>query len=284
MQKLPATLGVGFKPRHLDAIAADPDRPGWLEIHPENYMGDGGLPHQQLQRLRENFPISMHGVGMSLGSVDGINPDHLQRLVNLVQRYEPAVVSEHLAWSHWNSVFLNDLLPLPYTRETLNTLAHNIHQVQEALGRTILIENPSLYLAFDHNEMTEPELLNELAKRTDCGLLCDLNNIYVSCKNLGQDPHTYLAQLDLSRIGELHLAGHSLESFKDGSELRIDDHGSPVVDEVWHLYAGLLKQVQRPLPTLIEWDTDVPDYEVLMGEVDKARQILSSCFALEAIA
>lgn len=273
---LPTDVGVGFKPKHLQAIVEDSSAPSWFEVHPENYMGDGGLPHRQLESIRQNHAISMHGVGMSLGSSAGIDQDHLQRLAKLVNRYEPAVVSEHLAWSHWNSIFFNDLLPLPYTLETLQTLENNIQQVQERIGRMILIENPSLYVDFEDSEMSEPALLNELSKRTGCGLLCDLNNIYVSCANLGKDPVAYLDELDLDNIEEIHLAGHSLETLEDGTQLRIDDHGSAVVDEVWALYRQLLRKAHRPIPTLIEWDTDVPDYVVLKKESDKAHQILEN--------
>lgn len=275
---LPDNLGVGFKPKHLQAILDDVSPPTWLEVHPENYMGDGGLPHRQLEQLRQDFPISMHGVGMSLGSASGIDNEHLQRLATLVDQYQPAVVSEHLAWSHWNSVFFNDLLPLPYTEETLLVLERNIQQVQEAIGRTILIENPSLYVGFDHNEMTEPQLLNELGRRTGCGLLCDVNNIYVSCANLDLSAEEYLAELDLNKIGEIHLAGHSVETFEDGSELRIDDHGSTVIDEVWGLYRSLLDKSKRPIATLIEWDTDVPDYNVLIQEARKAKALLAELY------
>lgn len=275
---LPDNLGVGFKPKHLQEIQEDTTPPTWLEVHPENYMGDGGLPHRQLELLRQDFPISMHGVGMSLGSASGIDNKHLQRLAELVDRYQPAVISEHLAWSHWNSIFFNDLLPLPYIEETLLVLERNIQQVQEAIGRTILIENPSLYVGFGHNEMTEPQLLNELGRRTGCGLLCDVNNIYVSCANLDLDAEEYLAELDLNRIGEIHLAGHSLETSKDGSELRIDDHGSTVIDEVWNLYRSLLDRSKRPIATLVEWDTDVPEYQTLMQEAQKAKSLLAELF------
>lgn len=275
---LPENLGVGFKPKHLEAILQDSTPPTWLEVHPENYMGDGGLPHRQLENIRQNFPVSMHGVGMSLGSSSGIDGEHLQRLARLVDQYQPAVVSEHLAWSHWNSIFFNDLLPLPYTEETLLTLERNIQQVQEAIGRTILIENPSLYVGFEHNEMTEPQLLNELSRRTGCGLLCDVNNIFVSCANLDLDARDYLAELDLSKIGEVHLAGHSVETFDDGSELRIDDHGSEVIEEVWGLYESLLDKAKRPIATLIEWDTDVPDYKTLMQEAGRARNLLGKIY------
>lgn len=275
---LPDNVGIGFKPKHLQAILDDVSPPTWLEVHPENYMGDGGLPHRQLEQLRQDFPISMHGVGMSLGSASGIDNEHLQRLATLVDQYQPAVISEHLAWSHWNSVFFNDLLPLPYTEETLLVLERNIQQVQEAIGRTILIENPSLYVGFDHNEMTEPQLLNELSRRTGCGLLCDVNNIYVSCANLDLSAEEYLAELDLNKIGEIHLAGHSVETFEDGSELRIDDHGSTVIDEVWGLYRSLLDKSKRPIATLIEWDTDVPDYNVLIQEARKAKALLAELY------
>lgn len=274
---LPNSAGIGFKPKHLADLLSHKSEISWLEVHPENYMGAGGLPHQNLAAIREEFPLSMHGVGMSLGSAEGVSDDHLKRLTNLVDEYEPARVSEHLAWSHWNQVFLNDLLPMPYTNESLKLVSENVERVQEGLRRTILVENPSLYLEFQGNEFSEAEFLNQLAKTTGCGLLFDVNNLYVSANNIGFDARQYLQELNLNNIGEVHLAGHSSESLpnRNGSgetKLLIDDHGSPVREEVWSLYQGLVLSLGEMPPTLIEWDTDTPDFEQMNREAGLANR------------
>ena len=276
MNSLPDNTGVGYKACHFDAVRTDAGSVGWLEVHPENYMIAGGTRLTQLDRLREDFALSLHGVGMSLGSAEGIDARHLQRLRSLQDRYQPASVSEHLAWSHWNGHFFNDLLPLPYTHESLQLTATNIQRVQEALGRSILVENPSLYLSFAGNDFSEAEFFNELVRQTGCGILFDVNNLYVSSHNLHRDPHAYLAQLNLAAIGEIHLAGHSVEDLGNGEELLIDDHGSEVTDKVWHLYQSLVRRMDRPVATLIEWDTAPPAFDVLVEEVrktDRYRQL-----------
>ena len=269
---IPSVSGISLKSKHYQTILDHSPQIGWFEIHPENYMGNGGSPHKYLVAIREHYPLSMHGVGMSLGSVDGIDDDHLQALVKLVNRYEPGQVSEHLAWSHFNNVFLNDLLPLPYNEECLNTVTANINRVQSTLNRTILVENPSSYLEFVDDTCTEPEFLSELARRTGCGLLLDVNNIYVSACNQGFDPVNYLSGVPWDSVGEVHLSGHAIREI-DGTKVRIDDHGSPVKDEVWHLYENALRYLDNRVPTLIEWDTDIPELEVLIEEAEKAEAI-----------
>lgn len=211
----------------------------------------------------------MHGVGMSLGSVDGIDKQHLQSLLELVNRYQPGQVSEHLAWSHFNKKFYNDLLPLPYTDESMETVVANIIQVQDALGRSILVENPSSYLKFHDATYTEPEFLAELTRRTDCGLLLDVNNIFVSACNQGFDPYQYLTCIPWDRVGEIHLAGHAVNQI-DAVQVRIDDHGSPVKDEVWRLHGQALRHLGRRVPVMVEWDTDIPELEVLLAEAAMA--------------
>lgn len=269
---LPADAGVGFKAEHFTRIQelcaqCEPCLPSWFEVHPENYMGGGGIPHRQLGWLRKQFPLAMHGVGLSLGSTDGLDDAHVQRLAALVARYEPAVLSEHLAWSHWNASSFNDLLPVPYTRESLAVVTRNIHRVQEATGRSILIENPSRYLAFAQDDCSEAEFLNALCASTGCDLLLDINNLYVSACNLGFSASSYLATLNTGRVREVHLAGHSRETLPSGDALLIDDHGSRICADVWSLYGELLEMMDEAPPTLIEWDTNIPDFGVLQDEV-----------------
>ena len=228
----------------------------------------GGPALSALERLRRDRPISLHGVGLSLGGTDGIDAGHLERLAALVERLEPVLVSEHLSWSIVEGVYLNDLLPLPYTEEALDVTARHIDQVQARLGRPILVENPSSYLRYRHSTIEEPAFLAELARRTGCGLLCDINNIHVSGRNLGFDPLAYLAGLPAAAIGEFHLAGHSVNEV-DGQEILIDDHGSAVAEPVWALYRAALTRF-GPRPTLIEWDSRLPDLSVLLGEAAKA--------------
>ncbi len=281
---LPKSAGIGFKPKHFEDVLSGRFDVSWLEVHPENYMGDGGLPHQNLTRIRESMPLSMHGVGMSLGSADGVDQDHLKRLTALVERYQPTQVSEHLAWSHWNQTFLNDLLPMPYTAESLSVVATNVNSVQEALQRTILVENPSLYLQFEGNEFSEAGFFNLLAEQTGCGLLFDVNNLYVCANNLGLNAQEHLDELRIENIGEVHLAGHSVEILANGSELLIDDHGSSVCDEVWWLYQSLVRRLGDAVPTLIEWDTDTPDFSIMSQEAKKANQAMTSALDLDTAA
>ena len=258
----------GLRGPHLAAVVASAPAVGFLEVHPENYMG-GGPALSALERLRRDRPISLHGVGLSLGGTDGIDAAHLERLADLIDRLEPFLVSEHLSWSIVEGVYLNDLLPLPYTEEALDITVRHIDQVQARLGRPILVENPSSYLRYRHSTIEEPAFLAELAWRTGCGLLCDINNIHVSGRNLCFNPLAYLADLSAAAIGEIHLAGHSVNEV-DGQEILIDDHGSAVAEPVWPLYRAALRRL-GPRPTLIEWDSRLSDLSVLLGEAAKGR-------------
>jgi uncharacterized protein (UPF0276 family) len=234
----------------------------------------GGPALVLLEAVRREYPVSLHGVGLSLGTAEDIDARHLSRLRSLVDRLEPCLVSEHLSWSTAGSAYLNHLLPLPYTDETLGVVADHIDEVQNALGRRILIENPSSYLRFRHSSMAEPHFLAELARRTGCGLLCDVNNIYVSAWNVGLDAGSYLDALPVPAIGEIHLAGHAAND-ADGRTILIDDHGSPVTAPVWKLYQRALERFGS-VPTLIEWDTDIPELSVLLGEASVADRLLEA--------
>ncbi|MGB3278237.1 MAG: DUF692 domain-containing protein [Pseudorhodobacter sp.] len=270
---LPARPGVGYKAQHFNDILENPEPVEWLEIHAENYMGDGGRPLAQLRHLAERFAFSVHGVGLSIGGEAALDEDHLARLKHLCDWLKPASFSEHLAWSSHDESFLNDLLPLPYTKATVARVAEHIDRVQEVLGRRMLLENPSSYLAFDGAEMGEVEFLREVARRTGCGLLLDVNNVFVSATNLNFNAAGYLADFPVELVGEIHLGGHAVDADDHGAPLLIDSHGTQVVDPVWQLYAGLIEQA-GPLPTLIEWDNDVPDWPVLAAEASRAAAIL----------
>lgn len=270
---LPALPGVGFKPDHFSAIREGARGIGFLEVHAENYLGAGGLPHAQLAALRADFPLSIHGVGLSIGGTRGLNFAHLERVRQLCQRYEPASFSEHLAWSSHGAEYLNDLLPLPYTDETLAIVCDHVNRVQEVLGRRMLLENPATYLRFAASEIPETEFLAEVARRTGCGLLLDVNNVFVSCTNHGTDPRAWLAALPLHLVGEIHLGGHDTEELPSGP-LLIDSHGAPVADQVWALFADVIGRAGA-LPTLVEWDNDLPDWPVLAAEAARAGTILA---------
>lgn len=246
----------------------------WLEIHPENYMSDGGLDHKYLAAIAEVYPISMHGVGMSLGSAGGVNSEHLQQLQKLVERYKPAQISEHIAWSHGQGAHLNDLLPLPYTHESLQITCDNINKVQDALGQTILVENPSTYIDFEKQDFSEPEFLHALTQKSGCGLLLDINNIFVSASNNTFDPYEYINQINADSVGEVHLAGHSIVPLTDYKEIRVDDHSSEVCPQVWALFQYFIRSTARAYPTLIEWDTNVPSLERLNKESQKALKAM----------
>jgi uncharacterized protein (UPF0276 family) len=269
---LPAAAGVGFKPEHFDQIRATAPAMGFLEVHAENYMGAGGLPHHMLTQLRRDHALSLHGVGLSIGGADALDRDHLGRLRALCDRYQPDSFSEHLAWSSHGGDYLNDLLPLPYTDETLAQVCAHVTQVQDALGRRMLLENPSTYVLFAQSVIPETEFLAEVVARTGCGLLLDVNNVFVSATNHRTDALAYLAAFPLAAVGEIHLGGHAEEDLPSGP-LLIDAHGSPVADPVWALYAAVLGRT-GPLPTLIEWDNDVPDWPVLLAEVRRAQAVL----------
>ncbi len=272
---LPNTPGVGYKAQHFAAIMEDATPVGWLEIHAENYMGMGGRPLAQLRHLSEKFPFSVHGVGLSIGGEGPLDPDHLTRLKTLCDWLQPASFSEHLAWSTHDSAFLNDLLPLPYTAATLARVADHIDEVQEVLGRQMLLENPSSYLAFEDSEMTETDFLTEVSRRTGCGLLLDVNNVFVSATNLGYSPQGYIDAYPLDRVGEIHLGGHDEDEDEVGAPLLIDSHGREVVDPVWALLDYTLAR-SGPKPLLIEWDTDVPDWPVLASEATRAEAALNT--------
>jgi uncharacterized protein (UPF0276 family) len=266
---IPASAGIGLRFQHV--IEARPAT-AWFEVHAENYMA-GGAPLAYLEAVRRDYSVSLHAVGLSLGSADPLDGDHLARLKTLAERIEPGLISDHLSWSAIDGVYLADLLPLPYTEEALAVVAGNIDRVQSALGRAILVENPSTYFAYTASAMSESEFLAELARRTGCGILCDVNNIYVSARNLGADPHDWFPALAGAPVAEIHLAGHAVRQLDDGQEIRIDDHGSTVDQAVWALYADALS-LFGPVPTLIEWDTDIPDFAVLEGEAAQAQRML----------
>ncbi len=273
LSALPAKPGVGYKPQHYSDISATPGPLGWLEVHAENYMGDGGRPIAQLRHLSEQFPISVHGVGLSIGGEGRLDPDHLARLKHLVGWLNPASFSEHLAWSTHDSHFLNDLLPLPYTAATVARVADHIDEVQEALGRQMLLENPSSYLAFAESDMSETDFLKAVVERTGCGLLLDVNNVFVSATNLGFTPQGYIDSFPLDKVGEIHLGGHDEDHDDHGAPLLIDSHGREVADPVWALLDYTLAR-SGPKPLLIEWDTDVPEWPVLAAEIARAAAAL----------
>jgi uncharacterized protein len=273
MTQLPCTTGLGFKPEHFHSIMAQPGAVGFFEVHAENYMGDGGAAHAMLSALRRDHALSLHGVGLSIGGAQGLNRAHLARLRQLIDRYQPASFSEHLAWASHGAAWLNDLLPLPYTQETLTTICTHIDQVQDRLGRRMLLENPATYVTFEHSTWAETDFLTEIIRRTGCGLLLDINNVFVSATNHRFDARSYLATFPLAAVDEIHLAGHDTEDLPSGP-LLIDTHGTPVADPVWALYARVLEQT-GPLPTLIEWDTDVPAFPVLLSEAARAKAMLA---------
>lgn len=270
---LPATPGLGFKTEHFDAIRQARPTLGFFEVHAENNMGAGGPPHRQLAALRQDYAISLHGVGLSIGGPDRPDPAHLLRLRDLIDRTQPAAFSEHLAWSSHGGDYLNDLLPLPYTPETLSRICDHVDEVQSALGCRLLLENPSTYILFEQSTIDEPAFLSEIARRTGCGLLLDVNNVFVTCTNHRRDPRDWLAAFPLSQVGEIHLGGHAEEALPSGP-LLIDDHGSPVADPVWTLYSEVIAAA-GPLPTLIEWDNDIPSFDILLAEAARADAILA---------
>jgi uncharacterized protein (UPF0276 family) len=273
--RLPPSVGVGYKPQHFAAIMADATPVKWLEIHAENYMGEGGRPIAQLRALAERFAISVHGVGLSIGGEGPPDRAHLARLRHLIDWLKPASFSEHLAWSSHGGAFFNDLLPLPYTDETLARIAAHIDEVQQALGRRMLLENPATYLAFAETTLAETEFLAELVRRTGCGLLLDVNNVFVACTNQQTDPYAYIADFPLEAVGELHLGGHDEQQDDHGAPLLIDNHAAEVVDPVWQLFAHVIGRT-GPMATLIEWDNDVPDWPVLAGEAARAAHLLQT--------
>lgn len=272
---LPPGCGVGFKPQHFDAILADARGVGFFEVHAENHFGAGGPPHRRLTALRERFPLSIHGVGLSIGGAGPLDADHLARLAGLVARYEPQAVSEHLAWSSHGGFGFPDLLPLPLTEETLERVVDHVDEAQTALRRTILLENPSTYVRFAESTIPEVEFLAEVARRSGCGLLLDVANVDVSATNHGFDPRAYLAAFPFERVGEIHLAGRFETVDEAGLPLYVDAHDGPVADPVWALYAEVIGRI-GPTPTLIERDDRIPPFEVLAAEAGRAGAILAA--------
>lgn len=270
---IPASAGVGLRFAHHRAVLEERPAAAWFEVHAENYMG-GGKPLSYLEAIRRDYPVALHGVALSLGGADGLDGRHLQRLAALADRIDAGLVSEHLAWTASGGNHFADLLPLPYTEESLAVVCRNVERAQHVLRRRILLENPSSYLRFRHSTMPEWEFIAALVARTGCGILCDVNNIYVSAANLGFDAHAYLRALPPAAVGEIHLAGHRRREFPDGRSMRIDDHGSRVAPAVWSLYAEAVALFGRR-PTLIEWDTDVPPLAVLLEEAAHAERLLA---------
>ncbi len=275
---IPAQAGVSLKPEHIAEILETEPAMGFFEVHAENYMGAGGVPHALLGAIRERYPLSVHGVGMSIGGSKPIDKDHLARFRAVVDRYQPGLVSEHLAWSTHDDVFYNDLLPLPYTRQTLEQVAAHVDQVQTAIKRQILIENPATYLLFEQSTYTETGFLAELVSRTGCGLLLDVNNVFVSATNHGFSPQAYLDEFPVQHIGEIHLAGHATDMDEHGHPLLIDSHNSAVPAEVWALYASVIDRIGA-CPTLVEWDNDVPAWPELAAQAARAERCLATARA-----
>jgi len=271
---VPARAGAGLKPEHVAEILESRADIGFFEVHAENYMGAGGPPHRQLEAIRLNYPLSLHGVGLSIGGEQPLDRDHLNRLAELNRRYEPGLFSEHLAWSTHDTAYFNDLLPVPYDEAALNRVCDHIDEVQETVGRRMLLENPSSYVAFEQSTMSELDFLKETVRRTGCGLLLDINNVHVSCTNHQRSAEDYLAAFPVSEVGEIHLGGHAPDTDDAGRPLLIDAHDREVDAAVWRLYEHVV-QCHGPLPTLIEWDNDVPAWPVLLAEAEAAERILS---------
>jgi hypothetical protein len=268
-------FGLGLRPQHYQDVLEGATSVSWFEVVTENFLGDGGRPLSTLEKIRRDFPIAFHGVSGSLGSTDELNPNYFRRLKNLIARFDPFIVSDHCCWTRVGDQSFHDLLPLPFTREAARHVATQIAKVQDWLGRTILIENVSSYLSFVEDEMTEWEFLSEILRIADCGLLLDINNIYVSSVNHGFDPYTYLRGLPPERIGQIHLAGHSTHRTAGGQKYLIDTHDHPVCDEVWQLYGAAVRRFGR-INTMVEWDAKIPKYGRLEAEIFKARQIEAS--------
>jgi len=280
---LPARGGVGLKPEHFRHILDTRPAIGFFEVHAENYMVAGGPFHRYLERIRADYPLSIHGVGLSIGGEDPLDEDHLDRLAALLARYQPESFSEHLAWSSHGGAFFNDLLPAPWHASTLARVCAHIDRVQERLGRHMLLENPATYVEFEASTMAESDFIAEVVKRTGCGLLLDVNNAYVSCINHHRDVRAYLRALPLAAVGEIHLAGHAREVDAAGAPLLIDSHGAPVAEAVWALYDFALSLV-GPQPTLIERDNDIPEFPVLAAEARQAEVVMARHASFEIAA
>ena len=268
-KKLPKRAGVGLKSEHYQVIIDQQPDLGWFEIHPENYMGAGGPPHNYLTKIRELYALSVHGVGLSIGGADRLDKRHLERLKTLIDRYQPQSFSEHLAWSSHQGRFYNDLLAAPYTDETLQVVCDHVDEVQNALGCPMLLENPATYIAFENSTIDEIDFLTAIAKSTGCGLLLDVNNVFVSCTNHNKNALSYIERFPHQFVGETHLAGHGDDLDDAGAKLLIDAHDREVCDDVWDLYE-LALACGGAVPTLIEWDNNIPEFDVLFAEVQKA--------------
>lgn len=279
---IPASAGISFKHQHFQDFIDNPPKIGFVEVHSENYFCEGGPLHKQLSRIRADYPLSLHGVGLSLGSDEPLDKKHLKKLKQLIKRYQPGLVSDHISWSRIDGIYLNDLLPLPYCEEALKVLSQHVNEAQDYLGQQILMENPSTYLEFEQSDLSETAFIDALVAATGCGLILDVNNVFVSCFNLNKDPYHYFEAFPLAAVKEIHLAGPTLKPVKRQTDkgeidghIYIDTHATPVMDEVWRLYEHLINQLEQPQPTLIEWDADVPALSVLQKEADKAQRILN---------
>lgn len=282
-QTIPQKPGVGLKAKHYQDILEQAPDIGWFEVHPENYMGAGGPPHHYLTKIRERYPLSLHGVGLSIGGEGALCKDHLGRLKALVARYAPGLFSEHLAWSTHDDTFYNDLLPVAYDKATLDRVVSHIDQVQETVGRQMLLENPSTYVAWSTSTMSETDFIREVQCRSGCGLLFDVNNVYVSCKNHGLDPVTYIHDFPLEKVQEIHLGGHAPDTDDMGEPLLIDAHDREVDEAVWSLFELTIETAGK-IPTLVEWDNNVPEWDVLFAEAKSAGKILERAGRKHAVA
>ena len=272
---IPPRAGVGLKAEHYQTILETSPDIGWFEVHPENYMGAGGPPHRYLSEIAALYPLSLHGVGASIGADEPLDRDHIDRLKALNERYTPGLFSEHLAWSSHDEIFFNDLLPVPYREDSLERVVRHVNELQEHLGRSILIENPSVYVAFESSTMSEITFLEKLVERTGCGLLLDCNNVYVSATNQKYDPAAYLDAFPIEHVGEIHLAGFARDEDDEGEPLLIDAHDREVADAVWALYDQALAR-SGAVPTLIEWDNNIPPWDVLFAEAMRAEEKLKA--------
>lgn len=272
---IPARAGIGLKPQHYQEILRDRPDFGFFEVHAENYMGAGGPPHHYLEAVRREYPISLHGVALSIGGECPLNRDHLARLKVLLERYDCGLFSEHLAWSTHEDAYLDDLLPVPYTGKTLQRVCGHVNETQDFLGRKMLLENPSTYVQFEESTMSEIDFISQIATRTGCGLLLDVNNVFVTCKNHNMDPNAYIDAFPVEHVGEIHLAGHDERRDDTGAPLLIDVHGSPVVNRVWKLYQRAVSRI-GPVPTLIERDANVPPLAGLLAEAARADRVLDA--------
>jgi len=260
-------VGVGLRHCHFDDFIEQKPKIGWLEVHSENFFAKGGRPKSKLHEIQKNYPLSLHGIGLSLGSSDGADDQHLKYLKDVVEEYNPFLLSEHLSWSRigkQKKQFYPDLLPVPYNKESLNIISDNIKKTQDYLGRKILIENPSSYVSYNVTTMSEVDFLNQLVVNTECGILLDINNIYVSCFNLGLDANKYITEINYDAVGEVHLAGPS-DSIINEKKILIDTHNSKVRDEVWGLYKKFISKKGK-IYSLLEWDVDIPDLNALLQE------------------